>query len=130
MAGKAQLKTRKTTASVAGFLATVKDEQRRADCQELVAMMEAATGAKAKLWGTSIVGFGEQRLVYESGRELDWMKLGFSPRKQALTLYLHLDPALLKKLGTFTTGKGCLYLKALADVDRAVLRKLIAAAAR
>ena len=90
-------------------------------------MMKQATKADPKMWGSSIIGFGEQHLVYESGRELDWMKIGFSPRKQNITLYISLDKALLKKLGKFTTGKGCLYIKKLADVDKKVLKELITA---
>ena len=82
------------------------------------------------MWGSSIVGFGEQHLVYESGRELDWMLIGFSPRKQNLTLYVTLDESLLKKLGKFTTGKGCLYIKKLADVDKKVLKEVIAASVK
>ncbi|HND48428.1 MAG TPA: DUF1801 domain-containing protein [Anaerolineales bacterium] len=129
MAKKAELKTKKNEASVENFIETVQDEQVRADCLEIAKMMEQATKAKGKMWGSSIVGFGEQHLVYESGRELDWMKIGFSPRKQNITLYVHLEEGLLKKLGKFTTGKGCLYIKKLADVDKKVLKELIVASA-
>ena len=127
MAKKAELKTKKNEASVEDFIETVQDEQVRTDCLEIAKMMEQATKAKGKMWGPSIVGFGEQHLVYESGRELDWMKIGFSPRKQNITLYVHLEESLLKKLGKFTTGKGCLYIKKLADVDKKVLKELIVA---
>ena len=127
MAKKAELKTKKNEASVENFIETVQDEQVRADCLEIAKMMEQATKAKGKMWGSGIVGFGEQHLVYESGRELDWMKIGFSPRKQNITLYVHLEEGLLKKLGKFTTGKGCLYIKKLADVDKKVLKELIVA---
>jgi hypothetical protein len=130
MAKKAELKTKKNEASVEDFIETVQDEQVRADCFEIAKMMEKATKAKPKMWGTSIVGFGEQHLVYESGRELDWMKIGFSPRKQNITLYVSLDESLLKKLGKFTTGKGCLYIKKLTDVDKKVLNELITASAK
>ncbi|MFN8435403.1 MAG: DUF1801 domain-containing protein [Anaerolineales bacterium] len=129
MAKKAELKTKKNEASVEDFIETVQDEQVRTDCLEIAKMMEQATKAKGKMWGSSIVGFGEQHLVYESGRELDWMKIGFSPRKQNITLYVHLEESLLKKLGKFTTGKGCLYIKKLADVDKKVLKELIVASA-
>ncbi|MFM8370656.1 MAG: DUF1801 domain-containing protein [Chloroflexota bacterium] len=130
MAKKAELKTKKNEASVEDFIETVQDEQVRADCFEIAKMMEKATKAKPKMWGSSIVGFGEQHLVYESGRELDWMKIGFSPRKQNITLYVSLDESLLKKLGKFTTGKGCLYIKKLTDVDKKVLNELITASAK
>lgn len=130
MAKKAELKTKKNEASVEDFIETVQDEQVRADCFEIAKMMEKATKAKPKMWGTRIVGFGEQHLVYESGRELDWMKIGFSPRKQNITLYVSLDESLLKKLGKFTTGKGCLYIKKLTDVDKKVLNELITASAK
>lgn len=123
----AELKTKKNEASVEKFLNAIKDEQTRADCAEIAKMMSQATKADAKMWGSSIVGFGEQRLKYASGRELDWMQIGFSPRKQNLTLYVHLDEGLLKKLGKFTTGKGCLYIKKLADVDKKVLKEIISA---
>ena len=130
MAKKAELKTKKNEASVEDFIETVQDEQVRADCFEIAKMMEKATKAKPKMWGSSIIGFGEQHLVYESGRELDWMKIGFSPRKQNITLYVSLNEGLLKKLGKFTTGKGCLYIKKLTDVDKKVLNELITASAK
>ncbi len=126
----AELKTKKNEASVEKFLNTVKDEQVRSDCEEIVKMMSQATKADGKMWGSSIIGFGEQRLKYESGRELDWMLIGFSPRKQNITLYISLDDGLLKKLGKFTTGKGCLYIKKLADVDKKVLKEMINASVK
>ena len=104
---------------------------RRDDCEALVAMMEKATGKKGVLWGPKIVGFGEHRLVYDSGRQLDWFEVGFSPRKSELVLYgVALDPAALKKLGKHKTGKGCLYVKRLADVDATVLHGMIAASVK
>ena len=130
MAKKAELKTKKNEASVDDFIESVQDEQVRADCLEIAKMMEQATKSKAKMWGSSIIGFGEQHLIYESGRELDWMKIGFSPRKQNITLYISLNESLLKKLGKHTTGKGCLYIKKLADVDKKVLKELITASAK
>jgi len=126
----AELKTKKNEASVQKFLNTIKDGQVRNDCEEIATMMKQVTKAEPKMWGSSIVGFGEQHLVYESGRELDWMLIGFSPRKQNLTLYVTLDENLLKKLGKFTTGKGCLYIKKLADVDKKVLKEVIAASVK
>ena len=130
MAKKATLKTAPTTANVAGFLATVTDPQRRKDCEAVAAMMEAAAQAPATMWGTSIVGFGKERYKYASGREGDWFTVGFSPRKDNITLYLiggfrkHTD--LMEKLGKVKMGGGCLYVKRLADIDQKVLKQLIA----
>jgi hypothetical protein len=125
----AELKTKKTEASVDDFLNGVKDEATKKDCLEIVKLMKQATKADPKMWGSSIVGFGTQHLKYASGRELDWMVIGFSPRKQNLTLYipgsLESYADLLKKLGKHTTGKGCLYVKSLKDVDAKVLKELI-----
>lgn len=126
---KAILKTRKNEASVEGFLNTVNDEQERTDSFTIVQMMQKATGDKPKMWGSGIIGFGSVHLKYESGRELDWFKMGFSPRKQNLTLYGCLgskqQTELLKKLGKHKIGKGCLYINKLADVDTSVLKKII-----
>lgn len=131
MAKNAELKTKLNEASVDDFINTVNDEQTRADCFEISKLMTQATKAKPKMWGSSIVGFGEQHLKYASGRELDWMIMGFSPRKQNITLYLpgplETYSALLGKLGKYTTGKGCIYIKKLADVDRKVLKDLVTA---
>jgi hypothetical protein len=125
----AELKTKATTASVSDFLASIKDDGRRNDCLTLVKMLQQVTKAEAKMWGPSIVGFGDYRYVYESGRELDWFLVGFSPRKEALTLYLMPGSvefaAALKTLGKFKTGKGCLYIKKLADVDERSLKTLV-----
>ncbi|MBK7320180.1 DUF1801 domain-containing protein [Candidatus Villigracilis affinis] len=125
----AELKTKKTEASVDDFLNGVKDEATKKDCLEIVKLMKQATKADPKMWGSSIVGFGTQHLKYASGRELDWMVIGFSPRKQNLTLYipgsLESYAELLKKLGKHTTGKGCLYVKSLKDVNAKVLKELI-----
>lgn len=126
---KAQLKTQKTTANVGDFLATVSDPQQREDAIKIVELMQKITGDKPKMWGPSIIGFGDRTLKYESGRELDWFKIGFSPRKGQLTIYaINGNPAqgeLLAKLGKHTTGKGCLYIKRLSDVDEKVLEKII-----
>jgi Domain of unknown function (DU1801) len=128
-------KTVATGASVADFLGAL-PEARRADAQALARLMRAATGEAPKLWGPSIVGFGSLHYRYESGREGDTPLLGFAPRKAALVVYGATGfpgaEALLARLGRHTTGKGCLYLKAMADLDPAVLRELLtrAAAAR
>jgi len=125
----AELKTKKTVASVSAFLDQIADADRRKDCKAIAALMKKATGAAPKMWGSSIVGFGDRHLKYESGRELDWFVVGFSPRAANLTLYLqggvNQSPALLKKLGKYSTGKGCLYIKRLADVDMSVLQKIL-----
>lgn len=126
----AELKTKQTESSVANFLDGIADEDRRKDCHVIVKMMKAATKSEPKMWGTSIIGFGYRRLKYDSGRELDWFIMGFSPRKNDLTLYmmgaLELLNDLLKKLGKHKTGKGCLYIKKLGDVDLSVLKAMMA----
>ena len=125
----AELKTKKTEASVEDFLNKIKDEDTRRDCFEIAKIMKQATRSDPKMWGSSIIGFGSRRLKYPSGRELDWMLIGFSPRKANITLYLaggvEKQTALLKKLGKYSTGKGCLYIKTLKDVDTKVLKELI-----
>jgi len=122
-------KTQPTTRSVGAFIDALADEGRRADAKKLVKMMRDATGEKPALWGPSIIGFGSYHYVYESGREGDMPIVGFSPRKAATVLYLMPGLAdmgpLLAKLGKHTTGKGCLYIKKLADVDTKVLEKVI-----
>lgn len=128
---KAELKTQKTSASVEDFIATQQDEQVRADCQAIINLMSAATKAPPKMWGPAIVGFGSSVLKYPNGREMDWMRIGFSPRKANLTLYLPvplegLAPQ-LAKLGKHTTSKACLHIKRLSDVDMKVLKALVAA---
>jgi hypothetical protein len=126
----AELKTKKSAASVTGFLEKVEDPERRKDCKALVAMMRRATGARPVMWGSSIVGFGSYHYVYASGREGDWPLTGFSPRKNDLTLYIMAGfdryKPLMAKLGKYKTGKSCLYVKRLADVDPRVLERLIA----
>jgi len=125
----AKLKTTKMGGSVAGFLEAIPDEERRADCRAVAAMMRKATGAAPRMWGTTVVGFGDWHYVYESGREGEWFKTGFAPRKADLTLYfmsgLPQYQGLLRKLGKHSIGKGCLHIKRLADVDRKVLAELI-----
>ena len=127
---KAKNKTVKTDLSVSEYLNSIGDESKRKDCKKIAKMMKAATGKKPKMWGKSIVGYDEYHAVYESGRELDWMRIGFAARKQAITLYI-MDgfkkyDSLMKKLGTHKTGKSCLYIKRLSDIDIDVLQKLIA----
>lgn len=123
----AELKTKVTRASVEKFLEGIKDEKKKQDCFQLLKIMKKATKAEPKMWGTSIIGFGDQHYVYESGRELDWFIAGFSPRAQNLTLYMMggFDSAVMKRLGKYKTGKGCLYINKLEDVDVKVLDELI-----
>ncbi|HEV2990138.1 MAG TPA: DUF1801 domain-containing protein [Candidatus Angelobacter sp.] len=122
-------KTKPTKASVAAFIDAIDDQTKRADAKTLVKLMQSATGEKPKLWGPSIIGFGSLHYVYDTGREGDMPLIGFSPRKAATVLYsttaFRGADALLAKLGKHTTGKGCLYIKKLADVDQKVLETLI-----
>ena len=121
---------RRTEASVAGFLAAVPDEQRRQDARRLCAMMREITGEPPTMWGTSIIGFGTYHYRYASGHEGDAPLASFSPRRQHLAIYLvgefgdRYQP-LLARLGPHKTGKGCLYLKRLDDVDHDALRELV-----
>jgi hypothetical protein len=125
----AELKTKVNDQPVAAFLDGVADEGRRQDCYTILEMMKMATRAEPKMWGDSIVGFGSYHYTYASGRGGDWLLTGFSPRKQNLTLYIMSGfsdfEELLSRLGKHKTGKGCLYIKKLADVDLAVLQELI-----
>ena len=126
----AENKTLATKASVGAFVDKIADPAKRADANALVKLMQKATGEKPAMWGPSIVGFGSYHYVYESGREGDMPLVGFSPRKAATVLYVRAGTpgteALLAKLGKHTAGKGCVYVKKLADVDEAVLEKLVA----
>jgi hypothetical protein len=124
----AELKTKKTGASVADFLNSIPEAQKREDCRAIAKMMQVATKAEPKMWGPSIVGFGHYRFVYPNGKEMDWMQIAFSPRKANITLYLTeevLKSDLMEKLGKNDCGKGCLYIKKLTDVDVQTLKKLI-----
>ena len=123
----AELKTRVTNASVDKFLQGVTDQKKREDCYQILKIMKKATKAEPKMWGTAIIGFGDYHYKYESGRENDWFITGFSPRKQNLTFYMMggFDSEVLKKLGKYKTGKGCLYINKLEDVDVKVLNELI-----
>ena len=125
----AELKTKKNDASVEGFLTGVENERRRKDSFVVLEMMKRITGEEPTMWGSSIVGFGSYHYRYASGREGDWPRIGFSPRKQSLTLYVmpgfsNYDD-LLSRLGKHRTGKSCLYVNKLADVDMDVLEQLI-----
>ena len=124
-----EMKTKETDAKVEEFLNSIADETQREDSKKVSAMMEKATDAEPKMYGANIVGFGKQTLKYASGREQEWMQIGFSPRKANLTLYLtydeNWDEDLLSKLGKHKLGKGCLYFKKLSDVDEKVLEQII-----
>lgn len=122
-------KTQPTALKVSEFINGIEDRQQRVDAKKIAAMMRRATGKRARMWGASIVGYGQYHYKYDSGREGDFMITGFSPRKQALSVYImpgfdQFD-GLMKKLGKYKTGKSCLYLKRLSDVDEKVLEKLI-----
>lgn len=122
-------KTRPTGVDPRAFLAGVADPKRREDAMELLDEMQALSGYPPEMWGDAIVGYGRYAYAYARGQALEWPRLGFSPRKQDLTLYLMPEfdgrQELLSRLGRHRTGKVCLYLKRLADVDREVLRELI-----
>ncbi len=125
----AELKTQKNDADVEAFLNNVEPDKKRQDSFAIMNLMQEVTGEEPVMWGPSIVGFGSYRFKYESGRTGEWMLVGFAPRKQNLTLYImpgfeHYDQ-LLSKLGKFSTGKSCLYIKKMEDVDEGVLRKLV-----
>jgi len=125
----AENKTKPTQVSVAAFIDAITDQTRRVDAEALVKLMQSASGEKPKMWGPSIIGFGSCHYKYDSGREGDMPLIGFSPRKAASVLYGVIGfsgaEALLAKLGKHTTGKGCLYIKKLADVDQKVLESLV-----
>ena len=125
----AELKTKKNKASVAKFLNEVKDKQKLADCKIIAKMMRDATGKKARMWGASIVGFGSYDYVYDSGHSGSWHLTGFSPRAHEITIYIMPGftkfETLLSKLGKHKTGKSCLYIKRLEDVDQKILGTLI-----
>jgi len=124
-----EVKTKQNRASVDKFLKSIDDDQKRADCVAIVAMMQQITKSEPAMWGSSIIGFGKYHYKYESGREGDWPLTGFSPRKQNLTLYIMAGfqqyDALMKTLGKHKTGKSCLYIKRLEDIHLPTLKKLI-----
>jgi hypothetical protein len=124
-----QLKTQKNEGNVVDFLNGVENEKKRRDSFVILDLMSEVTGEGPTMWGTSIVGFGSYRYKYSSGREGEWFRTGFSPRKQSLTLYI-MDgfsqyDELLGKLGKYSTGKSCLYINRLEDVDLPTLRELV-----
>ena len=128
----AELKTQATKSSVTKFIAEIADDERRQDCRTLVAMMSKSTKAKPVMWGPAIIGFGDHAYTGASGKPTKWFKVGFSPRKAALSLYLMggKDKELLKNLGKVSVSgtnmdAGCLYIKRMSDVDQRVLQKLI-----
>jgi hypothetical protein len=129
----AENKTKPTRVSVEGYIAKIKDAERRKDCETLVRLMKKATGEKPVMWG-SMVGFGQYHYRYASGHEGDCFTMGFASRKPELVLYivngLERQKELLTKLGKHRTGKSCLYIRRLADVDSRVVERLIADSAR
>lgn len=125
----AELKTRENNKSVDEFIAAVVDENKRNDCLELLALMTKVTAKDPRMWGDSIVGFGKYHYKYKSGREGDWFVTGFAPRKRDLTIYIMPGfsgyGALMAKLGKFRTGKSCLYVRKLDDIDPILLEELV-----
>ncbi len=129
---KAKIKTTQNDASVEAFLNSIADEQQRADSYRIDAIMQRVSGEKPKMWGPSIIGYGFRHIISPSGREVDWLKIGFSPRKGKLSLYVSVGQMdrygeILDRLGKYKTGMGCLYINKLANVDETVLEELIAA---
>lgn len=129
-----ELQTKKTKASVSAYLNAIKDDQVRKDCKTIAGIMQKATKSKPAMWGPAIIGFGEAKLKYASGREIDWMQIAFSARKQAITLYLASGfdgyDALMAKLGAHSCSKACIYIKRLSDVHVPTLTKLIQASVK
>jgi Domain of unknown function (DU1801) len=127
-------KTKLNDLSVSGFLNKIPNQQLREDCLAVVDIMESATRAEARMWGSAIIGFGEHMVQYAGGREAKWMLIGFSPRKQNITLYIGSSfpehDALLEELGPHSTGKGCLYIARLSDVHVPTLKKLVNASVK
>ena len=125
----AELKTKKSDDSVEAFLNSVEHELRRTDAFKVLELMKEVTGEEPRMWGSSIVGFGDYRYKYESGREGNWFLTGFSPRKKSLTLYIMAGFAeydeLMANLGKYKTGKSCLYINKIEDVDLPTLKKLV-----
>ena len=125
----AENKTQPTKLKVSEFIAGIEDKVKRSDCRELMKLMSGVTGNRAKMWGANIVGYGKYHYKYASGREGEFFLTGFSPRKQALSIYIisgfSISPKLMEKLGKHKTGKSCLYVKKLDDIDREVLAQLV-----
>jgi hypothetical protein len=124
-----EIKTKQTQQSVAEFINTLADEQVRKDSEELVQMLKTASGEEPKIWGGSMIGFGKYSYKSASGCYGEWFVIGFAPRKQKFSIYLmsgmQYNQELLKKLGKYKTGKGCLYIAKLADIDKPVLQQII-----
>ena len=125
----ADIKTKQTELSVDVYLNAITDVQRQADCRIIIDLMRKITGDEPKIWGDSLIGFGNTRLKYASGREVDWFKTGFSNRKDAISIYSMYgfisQPELMQKLGKVKMGKGCLYIKRIADIDLNILEQLL-----
>jgi len=125
----AENKTKPTRQDVTAFIAAIEDQRKRADCLELLSLMGGITGEPPVMWGPGMIGFGNYHYKYASGREGDFFLAGFSPRKRALSIYVmsgfDTHPALMEKLGKFKTGKSCLYVSNLDDIDRGVLTRLL-----
>lgn len=128
-------KTKATDASVEDYIAGLENTQRQSDARQLIEIMQATTGEKPTMWGSSMVGFGSYHYKYDSGREGDMMRVGFAARKPAVVLYgliighpNHANHQLIKKLGPHKTGKGCIYIKSMSDIDHAALKHMIEAA--
>lgn len=125
----AENKTKPTQANVQQFLDTVKPETKRKDAYTILELMQNLSGEKPEMWGESIIGFGRQTSTYKSGRVVDWFKIGFSPRKQSLTLYLmgYIDQEnpLFQDLGKYKVGKGCLYINKLSNINTETLKNII-----
>lgn len=128
-----EIKTKQNHSSVKDFIESVPDEKKRKDAYQLLELMQSLSGEKPKMWGASLIGFGNKKYKSpKTGREVDWMLIGFSPRKANLSLYLMMDikkqAEQLSKLGKYKTGVGCLYINTLTDVDQKVLKDLIRSA--
>ena len=124
------IKTQETSASVDSFIEKLSDATKKSDCYAIIEMMKKATKAEPKMWGSAIIGFGNMRYVSpKTGREVDWLIIGFSPRKANLSLYVKIhankNPELIKKLGKCKTGGGCLYINKLSDIDAGILQEII-----
>ena len=125
----AEFKTKQSELSVESYLNSITDKQRQADCRILIDLMKKITGDEPGMWGETIVGFGNVHLKYESGREVDWFKTGFSNRKDSITIYsmygFTKQPELMKQLGKIKVGKGCIYIKKLSDVDLDIFKQML-----
>lgn len=128
----AELKTKLNDSSVVKFLASIENEQQRKDSFDILELMKEATRDEPKMWGESIIGFGKYHYVYASGREGDWMRIGFTPRKGKISLYLMCEvehqTEILDRIGKYKSGKSCFYINKMTDIDREVLKELIQSA--